>query len=321
MAGGLERGTDDFKAVLAAFKNKTYSVYKYSAEAILKSNPAWESKYDPIAFAESVRNLVANLRLTLPEFPDPEHNQHLPNPELPTTRQLPEGFMNPSPGTIPPFAATANPSGAQMVSNERLLVVPKQVVAWVDTTNNQNSRVTVYVLMPPGFAKEHYKVRVTDGGTKVEIDYEWPEEMLDPVLLMKGHDHYDAGHNKIVAFQEHVKELQNFKKSNKVKSVCQIFLPFQVEEQFCSLGVPRPTYTTTTSGGHKILAIELMGVRSNYQTQKVEQEYDDSHPPPHNPHRHSSSTTRQNQQHSSSSTRQNHSSSNTSFSSSGARNA
>jgi hypothetical protein len=43
--------------------------------------------------------------------------------------------------------------------------------------------------------------------------------------------------------------------------------------------VPKSTYVTNTRQGQKILAIELMGVRSNYKTQKVEDEYES---PPRN---------------------------------------
>ena len=276
-SGGLARGTDDFKAVLAAFNNKTYSIHNYDPQAILHSNPDWARKYDPQAFAESVRNLVANLRLTPPEFPDREANQHLPDPEIATNipkAQIPKAqLMSPTEGIAPPGIG-ADDAGIEMVSDQRLLVTPKQVVSWVDTSSNQNSRVTIYVMLPPGFAREHYRARIASGGEELLIEYVWPEEMLDPSILMRGHDLYDDGHNKIVAFNEHVKRLRGYNTNNNVESICRIALPFQVEEQFCGEGVPRPSYVTTTQNGHKVLAVELMGLRGNYQTVKVEQEYD-----------------------------------------------
>lgn len=183
--GGLLRGTEDFKAVLAAFKNGTYSQFNYSAEAILKAN-GWEGKYDSTAFADSVRNLVANLFLTPPEFPE----RVVPNQHRPDRKDPAPGMMNPNAGVPPPSAAAQHPAGEHMVSGQKLLVTPKHVVAWVDASRNQNHRLTLYVMMPPGYAKEHYKIRVANGGHQVHIDYEWPEEMLDPHILMKRHGLY-----------------------------------------------------------------------------------------------------------------------------------
>ena len=111
------------------------------------------------------------------------------------------------------------------------LLLPKHVIAWVDTSSNQNNRLTVYILMPPGHPKDHYTIEVQKGGNEVVIDYTWPEEMLDPDIFMKGQNQYTEGHNKIDAFNEHVKQLRGGKDDSKVKSECRLRLPFQVEEQ------------------------------------------------------------------------------------------
>jgi hypothetical protein len=220
--GGLVRGSEDFKAVLAGFKSKKCLIHNYDTQTILSSNPEWSSKYDPVAFAQSIRNLlVATLSLRVPPVP-------------------PADQKPPPPGVAPPMMESI-PSGFEMVSDDHLLALPKQIVGWVDTSLNKNN-------------------------------------MLDPSILMKGYNFYHDGHNKIVAFKEHVKPLHGHKDSCTVQSVCRIQLPFQVEEQFCGEFVRRASYLTTTSQAHKILTMELMGVRSNYKTMKVEHEFgiDDS---------------------------------------------
>jgi hypothetical protein len=58
----------------------------------------------------------------------------------------------------------------------------------VDTTTNQKNRVTIYVMMPPGYPKEHYRVQIANGGSEVVVEYQWPEKMLDASILMKGHN-------------------------------------------------------------------------------------------------------------------------------------
>ena len=68
--------------------------------------------------------------------------------------------------------------------------------------------------------------------------------------------------------------LRQGKDDNPVLSEFWIHLPFPVEEQLTNVQVPLPTYTTTTTEGVKILAIELMGICSNYQTTKVVKEYE-----------------------------------------------
>ena len=141
-------------------------------------------------------------------------------------------------------------------------------------SSNQNNRLMVYILMPPGHPKDHYTIEVQKGGNEIVIDYTWPEEMLDPTLFMKGHNQYTEGHNKIVAFKEHVKQLREGKNDNKVKSECRLRLPFPVEEQLTSHGVPHPLYVTTTRNNHRVLAVEMMGVHSNFASMKVVDEFD-----------------------------------------------
>jgi len=125
--GGLQRGSEDYRAILEAFKNKTYRTSSYSAQTVLHSNPAWVEKYDPAAFTTRLRNLVATLHLQRPSKPKQAEasasNDLLPN----------------NTGMMEPNHPEMFPSGQEEISDEHPLKTPKVGVAWIDASPNQNN--------------------------------------------------------------------------------------------------------------------------------------------------------------------------------------
>ena len=63
---GLQRGTQDYRVILHHFQTKVYNSTNYNPEQIRNSNPAWAQKYNPTAFAESLRHIVSSLYLAPP---------------------------------------------------------------------------------------------------------------------------------------------------------------------------------------------------------------------------------------------------------------
>ena len=186
LGGGLQRGSNDFNIILHRFKKKEYKSYSYDSELIRKSNPEWERKYEKRAFAESIRNILAVLALVPPlkvSTSDPLGNTDI-GPET----------MDIDDGAVPPGADDV-PSGIEMLQGERLLCTPKHVVAWTDSTRNQNNRITIYMLLPPGHARKHYTIRVDS--FDVVMTYTWPEEMLNAFILTKGHNMYEPGKSRL----------------------------------------------------------------------------------------------------------------------------
>ena len=158
------------------------------------------------------------------------------------------------------------------MTDTNTLSTPKHFIAWVDTHENQNKRLTLHIHLPPGHPST-FKTRIESGGAEVVIRCQWPEEMLDPFILNKGHNMCEEGHNKLVAFGEHIKTLRGDVSDAPVFSECRIPLAIQVEEQLTGPLVPRPICTATIKNV-KVLAVELMAVRSNCQTCSVEAEHD-----------------------------------------------
>jgi len=115
---------------------------------------------------------------------------------------------------------------------------------------------------------------VVDSGNRIKISSHWPNQFLDAKLLNKGHGMYIKGHNKLVAFKESVRALRGGSSDAPVHSKFSIVPPFAVEEQLTGFEVPRPIYSNTLANGVRVLAIELMGIRSNYASHKVDTEYD-----------------------------------------------
>ena len=182
MNGGVQRGSEDFKTILEHFQTRVYKTHNYDTEAIRKSNPVWEKKYERRAFAESIRNILAVLALVPPlkvSTTDPFLTQD--------TNET----MDVDDGVVPGGTADV-PSGVEMLFGERLLCTPKHIVAWTDSTKNHNNRITIYVVMPPGHARKHYTIAV-DSGHDVVLKYTWPDEMLNSFILVKGHNMYDPG--------------------------------------------------------------------------------------------------------------------------------
>lgn len=273
---GLQRGTDDYKTILVRFQDKTYRANSYNSEAIRLSNPDWEAKYTAEDFANSIRHLASTVYLRAPPKPTVSSVQ----PGLP---QQEEQFNARSEKTMAAPGSTFDAhAGASLVSERPLLFTPKHRVPWVDSHKNQNNRLTIYVHIPPGFPKVHFKAKISNsdyGDSSVVLTYTWPEEFLNDFVLNKGHNMYEEGHNKLVAFEKAVKELRDQKSDQPVVSEYCIPCPFPVEEQFTSLQVPRAVYTSTMKGGVRVLALELMGVRSNYEVKKVSKEFKDPAPP------------------------------------------
>ena len=267
---GLQRGTPDYRVILSRFQNNEYNRTSYNSEAIRTSNSEWSRKYNPVAFAESLRHIVATLYLAPPP-PIPL------NPSGAVPAEHPDTMNRETWGSPPPADANQEPAGSTMLDDNIPLLLPKQVVAWSDTTENQNDRLTCYIHMPPGHPKENFEVRVNSGGMSATILYKWPEEMLSDVILKRMG--YEQGHNKLIAFGKHVQKLRGGHSDQPVVSHFRIALPFAVEEQLTNVQVPRPIYTTTLPKGLRVLAIEMMGIRSNYQARRVEAEYDS--PPRH----------------------------------------
>ena len=179
------------------------------------------------------------------------------------------------------------------MTGHRRWKTPSHQVTWVDSSANQNNRVTVFNQQLPGDINKHYKIRIEDSGKTLVKTYKWPEEFLSEALILNGHKFedgspfYTSDHNKVVAFREHVKELRQDKSDTPVESICVTKLSIQCEEQFARTEVPRPIYSGVfidkdSTNKVKVLGVELMGMRSNYETQKVEEEVDiseDSKPP------------------------------------------
>ena len=278
----LRRGTEDYKTILNRFVNKQYNVYHYDAENIRRSNPTWESLYDPGQFAESLKNLISNIHLVPPQRPPQNRTAEAP----PAQRAAAPGVSNPRPfdpthsdtvqgasNMAAPRNPATYPSGLSELE-DHTLITPKIVVPWTDSTDNQNDRLTLYIHDMPGHKEIHFKISVVEGGANVSLRYKWPKEFLNADLLNRGHDMYEPGHNKLAAFKEAVKVLRGNDAEAEVESVFWIPLPLQVEEQLAKSEVPAEVYRTQLKDGPRLLAIELMAKRSSYQRASVSREFD-----------------------------------------------
>jgi len=266
---GVVRGTQDYQDIANLFKNKTYRKGSYNPEEIRNSNQTWQQKYDPQSFAWSVRNIVSSLYLEVPV--------------LNTASSAATETMENVTGMMPPYSPNISPAGEHLLTAATLWKTPQHDVPWVDSSTNQNSRLTVYTQLLPGKTEKHYNARVEGQGSELLLQYTWPEEFLSHELLMKSHrkvdgsDFYGEGHNKIVAFKDHVKALRGGKSDAPVVSENRSFLMHPVEEQLPRTEVPNSIYFGNLkgkSGVVKVLAVELMGIRTNYETRRVEQEFE-----------------------------------------------
>ena len=265
---GVVRGSQDYEDIANLFRNKTCRKGSYDSEHIRNSNETWRQKHNPQTFAWSVRNIVSSLYLQVP---------------LINTRETEAKTMENFTGMPPPNAPNMSPSGEHIITTAMLWKTPQHDVQWVDSSSNQNSRLTVYTQLLPGKTEKHCTARVEGQGSQLLLQHKWPEEFLSAELLMKSHrapdgsDYYGEGHSKIVAFKDHVKLLCGGKSDATVMSENRSHLMHPVEEQLPKSEVPNSIYFGNLkgkSGVVKVLAVELMGVRTNYETRKVEKEFE-----------------------------------------------
>jgi hypothetical protein len=262
----LARESKDWNTIVSRFRANQYNRLNYSADEILNSEPEWTARYERVSFHQSIRNLVANLYLA-------------PPPRI----QREDGILPNQSGIMPP-SPEVTPSGEFIISTEARWKTPSHQISWVDASTNQNERLTVYCQLLPGDINENFQVRVEDNGRTLAITYTMPDEFLNPKLLLagRGSDYYKRGHSKIVAFKQHIKEMRGGKSDGPVTYVYKVPLIFQCEEQLShDVEVPQAVYTNIFKEGPrdgdnkvKILAVELRGVRKNYETQHVADEID-----------------------------------------------
>ena len=265
---GVKRGSKDYQDIANLFETKVYRKGSYKPEVTRNSNQAWRERYDPQSFALSVRNIVAELCLRVPQVP---------------AGQVETETMDTDTGMVPPNAPNISASGDHLLTPLMVWKIPRHDVPWVDSSTNQNNRLTVYTQLLPGKTEKHYTARVEGQGSELLLQCKWPEEFLSADLLLKSHrasdgsDFYPEGHNKIIAFKDHVRGLRGGKSDASVTSENRSLLLHPVEEQLPRSEVPNGTHTgnlKVQNGVIKVLGVELMGIRTNYETRKVDNEFE-----------------------------------------------
>ena len=104
---------------------------------------------------------------------------------------------------------------------------------WVepDTTTR---RITVAVILPSGVQKRDFKIRVPEGGMRVEIYFTWPNPLGDVGVMHRkwlkanNGDRFERYHPKCVGFDEFFRELRD-STSDEIESIAEIPLPIAVE--------------------------------------------------------------------------------------------
>ena len=98
---GMKRGSKDHQDIANLFQTKVHRKGSYNPEVIRNSNQAWRERYDPQSFALSVRNIVAELHLRVPQVP---------------AGQVETETMDTDAGMVPPNAPNISASGEWVIT-------------------------------------------------------------------------------------------------------------------------------------------------------------------------------------------------------------